>query len=59
MSTIDHCICGEVLPCEHLPIPCAKCGKRIPLEDAFEDTGTGDESGNVFYYCSEDCRDRH
>lgn len=38
---------------------CRKCGKPVTREWATVDYGTGPEAGNTFYYCSEDCRDRH
>jgi hypothetical protein len=38
---------------------CAKCGKPVTHEWATTDEGTGEEEGKTFYYCSDECRDRH
>jgi hypothetical protein len=43
---------------------CRKCGKALALRDVVEgdartDQGEGEEVGNVFVYCSEDCRETH
>lgn len=38
---------------------CPKCGDSVPVAMAFEDTGTGEESGRTFYYCSNRCRRNH
>lgn len=39
--------------------PCRKCGKGVIREDCYTDKGEGKEMGNVFYYCSEACRNLH
>lgn len=51
---------GEEIPLVILDsVSCAKCGTTVPPEKIIVDEGEGKEAGNLFYYCSEDCRDRH
>ena len=40
-------------------IGCAKCGTIVSQEKVIVDQGEDEENGNIFYYCSTDCRDRH
>lgn len=40
-------------------VPCAKCGKPIPRKRAIRSKGEGEEEGKVFFYCSNDCEERH
>lgn len=38
---------------------CAKCGTPRPRSQMLKDEGIGSEAGNNFYYCDQDCLDRH
>jgi len=40
-------------------VSCAKCGNPVLKNEAIEDKGTGEESGRIFYYCSEHCFETH
>jgi len=40
-------------------VACAKCGEPVATEEAVTDEGEGPEAGRTFFYCSDDCKDRH
>lgn len=59
----DSVEAGEIPPIPTLSrvalVPCAKCGTQHPRRNSFTDEGEGDEAGRTFFYCSNDCRERH
>ncbi len=40
-------------------LSCAKCGTVVAQSKVIVDEGEGEEAGNIFYYCSTNCRDHH